>query len=102
MSFYVLVSDLLDFGFQHPCFFIVCPEIRKYIYMIESRGLLIIINSTSELLEDPLQLLCIELGLVLASQSAVSMSGSPPEAPAKQLLKNSCMGDSFLSVCALG
>ena len=32
LSFYVLVSDLLDFGFQHPCFFIVCPEIRKYIY----------------------------------------------------------------------
>ena len=63
--------------------------------MIESEGLLINFNSTSELLEDRLQLLCIELGLVLVSQSAVSMSGSPPEAPEKQSLKNSYLRDSF-------
>ena len=44
--------------------------------------LLVIMNYTSEWLEDLPQLLCSELDLALVSQSAVSKSGSPPEAPA--------------------
>ena len=39
-------------------------------------------NYTSEWPEDLPQLLCSELDLALVSQSAVSKSGSPPEAPA--------------------